>query len=195
MNKLESILKENILSDLERGRPNWDAPHTLAVVKHIKNIIKNNSEFDLDEAVLIIAAYAHDWGYVGMFDETIEMKDIGNAKKAHMELGARKLEKLLKDDYYNFLSKKQKSRAVHLVKVHDKLSRLNDIDELVLMEADTLAGMDVGAVEPTLSVSDLRRYISKSEKNRVSKFITKYSKDKVQDMLKKYHEYIDKLSE
>ncbi len=35
----EDTLRREILPDLKQGRPNWDRPHTEAVVKHAKAIL------------------------------------------------------------------------------------------------------------------------------------------------------------
>ena len=65
----DDILKSTILSELEAGRPNWDKPHTEAVVEHIKAIINSEPSLNLDTEVIVIAAYAHDWGYAGLFED------------------------------------------------------------------------------------------------------------------------------
>lgn len=64
---MEQALINAILPELEKGRPNFDRPHTVAVVIKVKEIIKNNPQLKLDEAVLIVAAYSHDWGYADLF--------------------------------------------------------------------------------------------------------------------------------
>jgi len=61
---------------------------------------------------------------------------IENAKKLHIELGAKKIEKLLDGNFFSFLTDAQKYRCIHLVAVHDKKFEIQDIDELILMEAE-----------------------------------------------------------
>ena len=61
-NRIEEYLKEKILSDLERGRPDFDKTHTLAVVYWLNKIVEHSPELCLDNDVLLISAYAHDWG-------------------------------------------------------------------------------------------------------------------------------------
>ncbi|MFA5986035.1 MAG: HD domain-containing protein [Parcubacteria group bacterium] len=91
LNNLEEYLKEKILPDLENSRGGFDKIHTLEVVDWLKQIIRHNPELELDETVLLIAAYAHDWGYAGLFrdGQVMNSEIIENAKKLHMELGAK----------------------------------------------------------------------------------------------------------
>ena len=169
--ELEDYLKKKILSDLEKGRPNFDKPHTLEVVAYVKRILKYAPSIKVDKDVLIIAAYAHDWGYSGLFknNKPLDFKDVSNAKKQHMILGAEKLSRLLKDDFFSFLTKEQKQRCVDLVAIHDKINKLKDIDELILMEADMLSGLDVKSVKPTFDFDSNKKYLHLVETKRIPK--------------------------
>ncbi|MCD8484338.1 hypothetical protein LRY65_02005 [Candidatus Woesebacteria bacterium] len=106
----ETILRDTIFPELEKGRPNWDRPHTEAVVKYLKEIIAQTPELKLDRDVLIIAAYAHDWGYADLFADgkPLNFDQVISRKKEHMRLGAEKLEKLLQKPEFDFLTKEQK---------------------------------------------------------------------------------------
>ncbi len=190
----EVVVKEEILPDLERGRPNWDKPHTLAVVKKLKSILEHTPNLDIDRIVLIIAAYAHDWGYVGRFGSGIaQIEDIQKVKAVHMEIGAQRLEELLKEPEFDFLSKGQKARAVHLVRVHDKLEELRDVDELVLMEADTLGAADSMLVKPSFDAKSNKKWVAKVRQERASRFITDYSKSELPGLLAKREIYYQSL--
>ncbi|NCO12285.1 MAG: hypothetical protein COZ34_04455 [Candidatus Pacebacteria bacterium CG_4_10_14_3_um_filter_34_15] len=77
--QIERVLKQIILKDLSKGRKNFDKPHTEAIVywmKHLlkmleeKKVPKTNDQPRLDSQVLITAAYAHDWRYVGLFSNS-----------------------------------------------------------------------------------------------------------------------------
>lgn len=177
-NKVETFLKERILPDLDKGRPNWDKPHTLCVVMKIKLIIDNNPALKLDDDVLIISAYAHDWGYSGLFENNVplQLDEVKNAKEEHAILGAERIENLLKNDIFNYLSTKQKARIKHLVFVHDRVEQLVDTDELILMEADTLGGLDIEYVKPTFNKESNERYMKGVIEGRLPKFVTEYSK-------------------
>lgn len=178
MTQMETFLQDTIFPQLEAGRPNWDKPHTEAVVAHIKQLIEANPQLSLDREVLIIAAYAHDWGYVGLFrnGQKFSLDDVTSAKEAHMTIGAEKLRELLKDPRFDALSVERKARAVHLVFVHDKLKELKEVDELILMEADTLGGLDVERVEPSFDIESNERYMSDVRSKRLPLFITEYGK-------------------
>ena len=183
--KLENYLKEKIFTDLEKGRPNWDKPHTIAVVTWLKQILANTPNLNLDNTVLLIAAYAHDWGYSQIYstDNLTNYGQVQNAKLIHMDLGANKVKTLLNKKFFGFLSESQKERVVHLVQVHDRLDRLSHPDELILMEADTLGALDVSLVKPTFDYQSNLKYIDEVRKNRISKFITNYSKKTVEKLI------------
>lgn len=190
----EDLLKAKIFPELEAGISNWDKPHTEAVVEHIKAIIENSPQLNLDKDVLIIAAYAHDWGYSGLFEagKPLSLDDINNAKKAHMRIGADKLSKLLQASVFNFLSEERKKRAVHLVGVHDKLGDLKDPDEIVLMEADTLGGLDIEKVKPSFDKASNERYMRGVRKMRYPKFMTDHGKKQFEKLYRSREEYYAK---
>lgn len=187
----EDILKTTILPELEVGRPNWDKPHTEAVAEHIKAIMDNSPALNLDKEVLIIAAYAHDWGYAGLFEggKPLEIDDVDKAKEAHMAIGADKLTELLKDKAFDFLTKDQKQRAIHLVKTHDKLDTLTEPDELVLMEADTLGGLDIEKVKPSFNRASNEKYMRGVKAKRYPLFITDYGKVQFERLYKSREDY------
>ena len=191
LDEIEKYLKARILPDLERGRPNFDRPHTLAVVYWLKQIIKHNPELNLDKLVLLIAAYAHDWGYADMFRQgrKAQYNEVQKAKVKHMKLGAAKLQKLLDDKFFSFLTEKQKKRCLHLVAVHDNLNILKDSDELVLMEADTLGALDVNFVKPTFDFQSNQKYMEEVTKKRLPKFITTFSRKRAEIFLKERTKY------
>lgn len=194
LNNFEKYLKEKILSDLDKGRPDFDKPHTIAVVCWLKQILDHSQTLNLDETVLLIAAYAHDWGYVGMFNhgQKLQHDDVKNAKAEHMKLGAEKLEDLLGDKIFSFLTDVQKSRCVHLISVHDSLEELKDDDELVLMEADTLGALDVDFVKPTFDFESNDKYMRGVRGKRVPKFITEFSKKNVEGLIQGRMDYYSK---
>lgn len=174
----EKVLRETILPQLEKGRPNFDKPHTEAVVHYIKEIVSHSEDLQLDLDVLIIAAYAHDWGYTELFEDGVVLQydNVLGAKKLHMEEGARMTADLLTLGEFNFLTTEQKERVVHLVAVHDNINSLLDIDEIVLMEADTLGGLDSNRVKPSFDTSSNDRYMDGVKRKRYPLFKTEYGK-------------------
>lgn len=183
--KLEDYLKKKICPGLEKGRPNFDKPHTLEVVTYIKRIIKNTPNIKVDKDVLMIAAYAHDWGYSGLFKngKALNFEDVNNAKEQHMVLGVKKLSKLLNDKFFSFLTQEQKQRCIHLVAIHDKIDKIKDIDEIVLMEADMLSGLDVHSVKPTFDFDSNKKFIHAVKTTRIPKFVTQYSKNEAKKLI------------
>jgi hypothetical protein len=183
---LENYLQEKILPDLEKSRGGFDKIHTLEVTSWLKQIISHNPELELDETVLLIAAYAHDWGYSDIFKDgqTMDFEMVENAKPLHMELGAKKIEKLLTDDFFSFLTEQQKNRCIHLVAVHDKKFELKDTDELILMEADMLSGLQLSPGKPAYDAESNEKFMAAMLATRIPKFITDFSKKEAEKLIK-----------
>ena len=66
-NELEQKLKSSALKYLERGRPKWDVPHTLACVFWMKELLKYEKG---NPKILISTMYLHDIGGADLFDES-----------------------------------------------------------------------------------------------------------------------------
>ncbi|MBU0999332.1 HD domain-containing protein [Patescibacteria group bacterium] len=194
MQAINKFLEEKILPELEKGRPNFDKPHTIAVVDKIQEIIEHSPQFKVDPIVLLIAAYAHDWGYCDLFEDgqALELDDVKQAKSAHKRLGAEKISKLLQDKFFSSLTNEQKKRCVHLVAVHDNTEELTDPDELILMEADTLGGLDTNYVKPTFSAESNLRYIEGVKTKRAPKFITDYGKKELPRLIQMRMDFYEK---
>lgn len=195
IDEIEAHLQNAIFPELENGRPNWDKPHTEAVVFYLKNILASSPRISVDFVVLLVAAYAHDWGYAGLFEKgkELKLKDILDVKALHMEIGVKKVSALLKDDFFGFLTDDQKGRIVHLVGVHDKLSEIKDTDERILVEADTLGGLDTDRIKPFADRESSDRYIRGVEKKRIPLFITDYGKKMVKSLIKKRQLYYSSI--
>lgn len=190
----ERTLQDIIFPELETGRPNFDKPHTEAVIYYTKQIINNTPNLNLDKDVLIISAYAHDWGYVGLFKngKLAQLENVKNVKKLHMQISAYKLRHLLKNPVFDFLSTDQKERAIHLVGLHDKLNQILATDEIVLMEADTLGGLDVNRVKPTFNKESNEKYMLTTKNKRYSRFITEYGKKEFKELFKLRENYYER---
>ena len=196
MEQIEECLKEKILPELEKSRGGFDKIHTLETVDWIKKIIEHNPDLKLDKDVLIISAYAHDWGYAGLFkdDEIMNTDKIDNAKKLHMEIGAEKTKNLLKNDLFSSLTSKQKERCVHLVAFHDKKYEIKDVDELVLAEADILSGTDINTAKPRLDSESNKVFMDSLLNIRLPKFITEYSKKEAKRLIRERDDYYNNLN-
>lgn len=191
LSELEKFLKEKILPDLEKSRGGFDGIHTREVVIWLKEIINRNPELKLDKIVLLIAAYAHDWGYTDIFmdGQTMDFEKVEGAKSLHMELGAKKIEQLLKDDFFSFLSKEQKMRCIHLVAVHDKKFEIKDSDEIILMEADMLSALQISGGKPIFDFVSNKKFMEAMLTTRIPKFITEFSKNEARKLIEIREEY------
>jgi len=82
-------------------------------------------------------------------------------KTAHMFEGARlAVEFLKRPEIQPFYTLEQIDRIVHLVLVHDKIEELQDLEEIALMEADTLGAIDIDRVKPTFDKENAEKYIN-----------------------------------
>jgi len=178
----EKVLREVILPELKEGRPDFDLAHTEAVVVWMKRLLESlgfgptkgeKNDSAIDARVMVTAAYAHDWGYVGLFPDGANYDQVQAMKPKHMEKGAEKIEKLLKEKLSDGYTNNQIDRVAHLVRVHDKLEVVSDEDELLLVEADTLGALDADLVTPTFSKADNQRYVVELERKRRPLFIHK----------------------
>jgi hypothetical protein len=196
ISEIEKFLQEKIFPDLERGRPNWDVPHTKAVVIHVKNLVKSEPQLKLDPIVVVVAAYAHDWGYADIFKDgkQLDHETIQNEKTKHMGISAEKLEALFKDNIFDDLTNNQKKRAIEIVAKHDQLESLHETDELVFMEADTLAGLDVEKVTPTFNAEANAKYMVFARNTRFPLFITETGKKEFERLYKLRTEYFEGLA-
>jgi hypothetical protein len=169
----------------------------LEVVDWLKQIIEHNPNLKLDKDVLVIAAYAHDWGYSDIFSEgeVMQFEKVENAKELHMKLGADKLKKLFKDSFFSFLTDAQKERAIHLVAVHDKKFELKDVDELVLMEADMLSSLDINTEKPVFDAESNKKFMKAMLATRIPKFITEFSIEEAKKLIIKRENYYKNLHE
>lgn len=193
LKQIEEFLQERVFPELENGRPDFDKPHTQSVVRNLKGIIRHSPSINIDPVVLIIAAYTHDWGYTGLFikGNQLSLNDINDAKKMHMEIGKEKVTSLLNDKFFSFLTSVQKMRIAHLVAMHDRLDELKDLDELILMEADTLGGLDIRSENPLTAFDkeSNQRYLLGTRKRRLVKFITVYAKKEYEKLYKQREEF------
>ena len=114
------------------------------------------------------------------------------AKKQHMDIGAKNVKNLLEDSVYGDLSEKQKERIIHLVRVHDDLESIKDLDERILVEADTLAGLDTDFMKPTFDPESNEKYLNSVKKKRLSLFTTDFSIKTFDIVLQKRVDYYKK---
>ena len=192
---IESTLQEIIFPDLLKGRKDFDLPHTKAVVFWMKELLSKINNPSIDPQVMITAAYAHDWGYIGLFDgvNSSDPKEIAKRKPLHMERSAELITNLIEDKLSKYFSVSQKELVAHLVNIHDQVEELQTDEEFLIMEADTLGMLDTDLVKPTFSKDDNESFI-KNEINsrRVPSFKHHAAIQIVKELVKKREHYFDR---
>lgn len=94
---------------LGKGRPEFDVPHTHGVVFWVYALAQAynneapNREDIVDVKVLITAAWLHDIGYYGQFEQTADFSAVENKKTMHMLVGALMAQNFL-SKYASFFS-------------------------------------------------------------------------------------------
>ena len=180
---LEEELKSRVMMYLEKGKPAWDIPHTLASVYWMKRLIEKEGG---NEKILVSVMYLHDIGYSGLFKKEYEFGEVMASKPLHMKRGAEMSEIILTELGYSSLDIEQ---IVHLVKVHDELEKLSSHDEILVMEADCLGQIDTDRIKSTLSKKGNSEFISHFEKERVPRFKTDSGKTFLNELLVKAKKY------
>lgn len=167
----EELLKEKVIPYLEQGRPKWDVPHTLAVVKWMKILIENE---DVDSEILIPAAYLHDVGYYKMFKDVANYKDVIDAKKNHMDKGPEIAKKILEE-----LNFEKIEEIIELVRKHDNYTNIESHYEQLLFEADTLGALDANIKYGTYNKEDRKKYLQSVREKRLRYVKTEIGKKEI----------------
>jgi len=179
----EEYLIKTVLPLLDKGRPGFNLEHTKLVIKYVK--ILCDLDQDLDREVLLITAYLHDYGYI-FFSEQASPGVPNPSQEVKDEHPAKSLEywqSIQEEQVFDFLSEEQKERIGHLILVHDELAKLQNKDELIFMEADTLGalGTDGGR---KIESERYQKYLERVQLRRIDRFITDYSKTEARFFLK-----------
>ncbi|OGH11828.1 MAG: hypothetical protein A2857_03985 [Candidatus Levybacteria bacterium RIFCSPHIGHO2_01_FULL_36_15] len=178
------------LQFLSQGRKEWDIPHTRSVVHYANEI---GQSVNLDLLVEKTAAWFHDIGYFYLFEggDSNQKDAVRDRKARHMTEGTRLAKEFLdRSDIAKHYRPDQASRIVHLVGKHDRVVELTDLDELVLMEADTLGTLDLTSITPTYDYNDAVKYLESVRRKRVPRFTTQLGKRYLEDLLPKFEEYL-----
>lgn len=188
--QIETVLQESIFPDLLKGRKDFDLPHTKAVVHWMKELLRSLDDPKLDPQVMITAAYAHDWGYIGLFDgvNSSDPKEIAKRKPLHMERGSKMIRELIEEKLSNFFTEEQKDAVAHLVLMHDRVEDLKTDEEILIMEGDTLGMLDTDLVKPTFSKEDNQRFMEREIKTRRKNVFTHHVAIKELERLTKVRE-------
>jgi len=167
---LEEKLKSVVLKYLEKGKPGWDIPHTLASVHWMRKLIEKEGG---DEKILVTTMYLHDIGYPKM-EKGYKWEDVLKAKAMHGKEGAEIGKRILKK--IGGYSDEEIKRIAYLVETHDELDKLSDIDEILVKEADGLAQIDTDRIVHNLDKESHKKFLDDFKKRRFPTFKTKTGK-------------------
>ncbi len=184
--EVEEQLKLKVLVHLEKGRPGWDVPHTLACVHWMKKLLEHESG---DPAILIPAIYLHDIAYAKFSNENIRQR-VMELKELHMQEGARITRELLPKLGFDI---KAVEEIAFLIETHDKLDEIKTPNQQLVFEADSLGQIDRERVEPTFSREDAIISLERFKANRAPRFKTKTGKKFLKLLLKQAELYMEKL--
>lgn len=184
--KLEQKLKSAVLKYLEKGRPNWDVPHTLAAVHWIKELLKHEIG---DPKILITTIYLHDIGYANKLKKGYGFQDNQLVRPDHMVHGEILAKKILKK--IGGYTEDEIKKIAHLVKIHDELDKIDTPEVQLVFEADSIASIDVERVKPNFDKKNYLEFLDFFEKERVPRFKTKIGKKFLKKVLEKAKRYFE----
>lgn len=195
---IERILRQLILKDLaNKGRHQWDKPHTEAVVYWMKHLLKKIDDSQLNSKVMITAAYAHDWGYISLFDQKriTSIKKVVPYKKAHMKRSVELIERLISQRLPGYFNQSELLQLTRIISVHDDIKNISANDEILLMECDALGMLDVERVPPTLSQIENDYFMEHSiYKRRLPRFIHQEAKEAAEKLVKEREVFYKNLN-
>lgn len=177
------------LQFLKQGREGWDIPHTKAVVYYATQIALAEG---LDVRVHNTVGWLHDTGYAGIVNphESNNLKQIFDKKALHMTRGVENAEIFFYlKNIAEFYTPEQQELVEYLIGTHDKLDELTTIDQIAVMEADTLGMIDLSRVKPTFDRATALENIDSDIQKRASLFRTKYGEHMLAELLPRYIDY------
>lgn len=188
--ELYLLAERYALEFLIKGREDWDVPHTKAVFYYAKLLTEASGQ---DMAIIPTAAWLHDIGYFGTFEHgsSSSYQEVQDRKIRHMKVGAEMTRTFInREDVKKLISSEQGERIVDLVLVHDNYSDIKELDETILMEADTFGAIDIGRIKPTFNyIERMKFYENELKTIRIPMFRTELGKKILEELLPKYLDY------
>lgn len=191
--KTEEKIKKIALSYLEKGKPNWDIPHTLRAVYWMRKLIEREGG---NEKILLTAMYFHDIGYPEL-QKDYDFNDLIKSKKNHAKIGAEESEKILKR--FDEFSEKDMQEISYLILMHDDKEMFvkSDLEvsfnQQLVIEADGLAKIDWYNVKPNFDKKNTKIYFEYFKKRTLPCFRTRTGKMFLKKVIKKAEEYLDNM--
>ncbi len=194
--ELEEKVKLEAMKYLEKGKPNWDIPHTLRAVYWMKELIKEEGG---DGKILVTAMYLHDIGYPNL-QKGYNFNDLIDSKKDHSKLGALEAKKVLEG--LNDFSEEEIKKISKLIANHDNkelILTLNpEADEyshnqILVRESDGLSKLDWYNVTPNFDKENIKKYLNYFKERSVPCFKTETGKKFLKEVMQKAEEYLDNM--
>ncbi len=188
---LEEKLKNEAIKYLDKARPNWDIPHTMATVYWMKKLLVYEEG---DPKILISTMYLHDIGGANILNKkNLSFESQEQLKQKQMDNGI-KLSKIILSEIREY-STEEIEKIVYLVGTHDNLDKITSSpDGQLVFEADSLGQINVDRVTPTFSKKDYIRFLDFFEKEKASRFKTKAGKKFLSKLLQRAKQYCKEMS-
>lgn len=180
----EKQIKSEVVKLLQKGKPDWDIPHTLDAVKWIKILIK---EEDGDERILVPTMYFHDTGYP-LLKEGYNFEELIRSKEKHEERSANNAKEILPKLSF---SEEEIDEISSLILYHDELDKITTKNQQLVFEADSLAQVNWNEVKPNFDKENCMKFMDAFKKNRMPLFKTKTGKRILSVLLEQTERYWD----
>jgi hypothetical protein len=151
---LEEKIRNAVVEELAKGRPNWDVPHTLDSVEWMKKLVGAEGG---DEKVLVTAMYFHDTGYP-ILESGYSHDDAMQAKKSHAQRGSEFAQKSLRE--VGQFSDQEIQRICYLVENHDRHDDIETLERQLVFEADGLAQINVDKCPPSFGKEEFKKFLT-----------------------------------
>ena len=179
-------------SFLNQGRFDWDLPHTKSVVHYALELAR---EGNLDLLTMFTAAWFHDIGYHGLFEDGKQSSDLNkiqDRKAHHMVIGAEYARQFLsKENILPEYTEAQIQEICHLIAVHDNVEDVLTPNEIAIMEADTLGAIDISRVTPTFDFANYQKYKEGSLARRIVQFRSEKGREYLEQLLPAFYAHFE----
>lgn len=194
--ELEEKVKSKAIEYLEKGKPNWDIPHTLRAVYWMKELIKKEGG---NEKILVTTMYFHDIGYPNL-QEGYNFNDLIKSKPNHSKLGAFEAKKVLGN--FEEFSEEEIEKISKLIENHDNkelILTLNpETDEyshnqILVRESDGLSKLDWYNVTPNFDKENTAKYLEYFKERSVPCFKTETGKKFLKEVMQRAEKYLENM--
>ena len=182
--EIEEQIKNEAMKYLVKGRVGYDAPHTLAAVHYMRELIKNEGG---DERILVTTMYLHDLGYPEL-KPGYTIHDVKKTKKEHPTLSVKRAREVL--EKINDFTTIEIEKILFLILHHDDLEGIDTHDQQLVFEADNLGKIDPDRVKPSFKKDNCLIFLKHFKEKRMPLFKTKTGKAILNKLLPKLEKYV-----